>query len=882
MLRGSVRARVVFLSLLSAILIGSLPAPAQLTTGYRPVEKPGIYGARIHPGALVPNRRKWYLPQNLYHEYNWRGWEYTNYARDYYRRYVNISQEGNRFYDTFGNYIGRGWQIYDWTEMNPLRQGSSILKGPQFSRWFGNLVISSARHGQFHTALAIGEQIRTTLTPLTFSKPTFNGIQWDFLTDNYAVTLLGSRLNAPSVAALDEGSRGASVENSSRLLSARGVAQVGDFAKLGLTWVNVHNATTNLGLEDNSLKGVLTGPQNLGNVEQVVIRITDDSPETVDSGALLFVDQVLLDGEVHPEIVPLVRGGVQREGILEVSGTDAIELIYDIRNDFKSIGDLGLFSDARKLEFELVVANDYRIEVKSNLTKNELGEEIFLPVTRAHDEITDGSNQRFVRFAYGLPTGNELIGADLEIIDLAGLELRGEYVVNRQYRRFPNQNYRKLPVSRELAEASYLTASYTRYPWFAYGEAYSIDPDYSTTAFISNPAGVINYDNETRHLFEFVDDNDDQDRYADWFRIYQSTASEASSTTGGRDMEVFPGLDENNDFISDFNQNRNAKPDYAEPFLRYTVDAPEFLFGMDMNNNTVIDRFEDDTQADYPYPRDYRGYNLYGGLRLSEDMQLTVGWLKERQLSSARQNRTRYALLTAEWDYPGLRLAAFEHVKWVKDDIPEDRLLWDDAVSNMIEFEDPLEFRDTFVNTTYLMAEYVRIRDLKVTGKLKYERLAQQGDQADDPERRNRSFFGLITKADYTLSVSDQLSFWPRWKSVFERELPTRRSESKVRQLSETFFFTGRYAFLPAMWLDFGLERSYFENLEDRPEEPPPGYADDFSSWVAALLLVNTSDYQGYRLTLNAGVQLERQELKEETRTESMFFLRLFAAISQL
>ena len=340
-------------------------------------------------------------------------------------------------------------------------------------------------------------------------------------------------------------------------------------------------------------------------------------------------------------------------------------------------------------------------------------------------------------------------------------------------------------------------------------------------------------------------------------------------------------MDENNDFISDFNQNRNAKPDYAEPFLRYTVDAPEFLFGMDMNNNTVIDRFEDDTQADYPYPRDYRGYNLYGGLRLSEDMQLTVGWLKERQLSSARQNRTRYALLTAEWDYPGLRLAAFEHVKWVKDDIPEDRLLWDDAVSNMIEFEDPLEFRDTFVNTTYLMAEYVRIRDLKVTGKLKYERLAQQGDQADDPERRNRSFFGLITKADYTLSVSDQLSFWPRWKSVFERELPTRRSESKVRQLSETFFFTGRYAFLPAMWLDFGLERSYFENLEDRPEEPPPGYADDFSSWVAALLLVNTSDYQGYRLTLNAGVQLERQELEEETRTESMFFLRLFAAISR-
>ena len=59
-------------------------ASAQLTTGYRPISEPGIYGVRIHPGALAPNRRKFYLPQNLHYEYGWRGWEYSNYARDEY------------------------------------------------------------------------------------------------------------------------------------------------------------------------------------------------------------------------------------------------------------------------------------------------------------------------------------------------------------------------------------------------------------------------------------------------------------------------------------------------------------------------------------------------------------------------------------------------------------------------------------------------------------------------------------------------------------------------------------------------------------------------------------------------------------------------------
>ena len=103
------------------------------------------------------------------------------------------------------------------------------------------------------------------------------------------MTILASRLSAPGFSALTQTSGPSRSENTSRLLAGRGVGQVGDFAQLGLTWVNVANTSSTLTLGDNSLKGVLTEPQNQGSVETVVVRISDDSPETPQSGALALL-----------------------------------------------------------------------------------------------------------------------------------------------------------------------------------------------------------------------------------------------------------------------------------------------------------------------------------------------------------------------------------------------------------------------------------------------------------------------------------------------------------------------------------------------------------------------------------------------------------------
>ena len=450
---------------------------------------------------------------------------------------------------------------------------------------------------------------------------------------------------------------------------------------------------------------------------------------------------------------------------------------------------------------------------------------------------------------------------------------------NRRFRRFPNQNLEQHTLAEDKGEAGYITASYASYPWFAYGEMFTMDPDYSTTAFMANSLGGIDYSSEIFHLFEFVDDNDDQDRFADWQRAGQfGSGIGASGGSVGADLAVFPGLDENNDFVSDFNQNRNSRPDYDEPFLRYEVDPPAFLFGMDMNNNTLIDRFEDDRQPDYPYDRDHRGYNAYGGFMLSEDAQLTLGRLSERQLSSARKSKANYGLFTVRWNFPGLRIALFEHAKLVVDNIPEDRLRWVDPTGRT-DFTDPLDNQDTFVNSVYLQADYNRIRNLRATAKVKHELFNQRGEQAAD--KRDRSFFGLITKADYTVPIRTDLTIWPKWKSTFRRETPTDPSQANIRELEETLFLISRYSILEQTWIALGLEFSWFENLRDRPAELQVGYVEDFTSRVYSILFSNTSAYLGYQLTLNAGLQLEEQNFEAEKRNTSLGFIRVFASTGQ-
>ena len=187
--------------------------------------------------------------------------------------------------------------------------------------------------------------------------------------------------------------------------------------------------------------------------------------------------------------------------------------------------------------------------------------------------------------------------------------------------------------------------------------------------------------------------------------------------TGVADPEVFPGYDENGDFISDFNQNhnpirRNLLPDYDEPFLRYHSDRPEFLFGMDLNNNNWVDRFENDDLPDYPYKKITGATMATVASNSVPQAKLTLGQLRQEKRETSEENLTTYGLLAVVEDLPGKgRLRLFDMLRLAKDDIPDPLSQW---IVSTPEFGDPgvdsgrhvqvldrLGAADTWINTFY-------------------------------------------------------------------------------------------------------------------------------------------------------------------------------------
>jgi hypothetical protein len=281
-----VKHRALVLSACTSAMLLATPqgSSAQRETGF---ENPYYTsGTEIAPATLVPTVRKWYLPQRLYSLYDWRQDNYSSYARDRYERYNDVFLEGSPFYDLYGNYITQGWQVYNWTENYPTQNGSNIQKDGRFSSWFNNILISSSHTGQFHSSLMVGDGIRTTLTPLTFSKPRFDGVQWDMMTDKYALTLLSSRVSNTGQVASVEGEAGVQFSTFTNLWAARGEADVGDFLTLGGTFVNAAHRNSEVPFGDNSLQGLLSGPMNADFVRSIIVRITDDSPEDNEGGAM--------------------------------------------------------------------------------------------------------------------------------------------------------------------------------------------------------------------------------------------------------------------------------------------------------------------------------------------------------------------------------------------------------------------------------------------------------------------------------------------------------------------------------------------------------------------------------------------------------------------
>ena len=882
-------------------------------------------GPGVMFGALDPTVRRWYVPQELYNEYRWRQWEYSNYARAPYQRYVNTNLEGDYFYDLFGDFVSRGWLIYDWRQDQPVKEGSSIFKGSNFSGFFSNLTVSSDSQGEYAYAITVGNRIRSTLTPMTFSKPNFNGMQIDFAADKYSATILASRINDP---AQGQTLTPRQWTNSTSLVGGRATVQVGDFITVGGTLVDARNANTSLDMfSGNFIAGNLTSGQSSTPVSAIAVVLSDDSPEDGEGGAALFSHNIRVrtkDFESGLEQVltleqivrsgaewPTIFGGFQREGFLAADGAERVILNYDFTDPAYIGPDL---TSIIAVEFEYLIANDYKIQMWSNrqtgrrdsppapLTSAVIDESepVLLTIKRANGNIKDISNVRVEKFNYGLPTANLIGGFTIEGKDVMGWDFYGEWDRNKQYSQYPNAAQFAADegheISSESADAALFTISKQNYPYFAFGEFYSIDGGYSTSAFVTDTDGEVKYDFPLRHVYEFVEDNDDQDSRPDWARVGNQSV----------DRLVFPGWDENNDFISDFNQNDNTSvpniiPDYDEPFLRHHVDRPEFLFGIDLNNNGWIDRFEDDELPDYPYKADRQGYNTFAGLHLTPESRIFLGYLNERMFTDDRDNRTTYGMFTYDKDYGLGRLRVFDMVKRVEDTIPEDRRSPAPFRTAPIQplVTDILRAPDTWVNTAWIGFDYTAIRALRVINKFKYEFYKQNREDPRDidgrPLQEISNFIGVINKVEYSYAIGS-LELQPKLKSEYLTQEAFVKEDDNRRHWNGLATLLAQVPVLRRSIITAGVEFAQFDDRETDEENllnsGQPGETGDQRSAILALQLNNLSQYLGYRLTTQVGLRFGRifRELVEqaevgefrkrfEGRTETTSFITIYAGI---
>lgn len=911
-------------------------------------------GPTLQMGAFYPSLKKWYLPQEVASESRWQ-WEYTNYARSYYLRYIEPEQEGDHFYDLYGRFLTHGWLIYDWRQVQPSSsQGTGIFKSKgRYDGWFNNLLMSSDTKGQHHFSVTIGDEIWTTLTPMTFRKTAFNGVQFDYLADHLATTILISRTNVPVVVS---DVSPIFVDNFTNLLGLRAVWNIQDFVKVGGTFVNAHNGRASADrFRGSPFKGNLTTGQLGDRINRIILRISDDSPEEGEGGPTLFAQDIEITtrlGDRDTVLVgsrigfrPKIEGGATRNGFLVAEGSGEggqilLEYVFSAENpdvaDLETvIPEADLVNNISKVRFRLLLSNDYRVEVTSDRqtdNKHPGEQPQFRTMTRAAGNVKDNSNQEWVIFDYGLPTATQVFGFTFESDDLAGFRAYGEVNINHQFRQYPNLKQKTHSSSSGIvgdraAAGWMLNISRDFYPFYLFGEAFGMDAEYNTSLLIVDGSGRVNYaDTEearSQHLYDFVDDNDDNDRKNDQRRLFDDGRIPEERITsrtaeGFKDEAVFPGLDENNDFIPDFNQNStpvrpNFLPDYEEPFLRYQVDRPEFLFGIDMNNNGWGDRFENDDEPDYPYGRDRRGYNLYSGIWITPRAKISAGQERVRKLSTGGRQLTTYGLFAYRRSYPGLgEVACYNMLRLVEDNIADDLVQWvqrrpklgrvPKLTGSMESIRDPLAMQNTLVNEVWLDFKRAVNTGLTTESKVVFAWVMQRGGDARDrnhhPIGEHTWRLGIIDRFDYLYRVGS-LSLQPRCKLEFfmddtpyniERLLGDQTAERS--DLSAIPSLLLKFPLMKRTAVEAGLEYLIFRDFvqeEVAVQKDPAGLnrgdpTGDYSETSIALQLSNTSHYLGYNLVAQIGIRVDREKIelfqkKDRTELTGLSFITVYAGI---
>ncbi len=594
----------------------------------------------------------------------------------------------------------------------------------------------------------------------------------------------------------------------------------------------------------------------------------------------------------------------------------------------------------------------------------------FFPAERAQGNIQDGSNKKWVTYSYGLNSGMSVYGMNMKF-NWNGFDIEGEINTSTTFKKYP---LLVAPHLEQNGLAFYLRGTKTIGRLTLGGEIYRIDPNYTTNlnlytlenSYFStlSPSGTITYTPPDASLsysstnqtlgpenllpggafYSTVDDNDDNDRWEDGFYFYNAQASgvffrntdvfnpdprdvheynlgyrqNINELSGFNDIirkpdtGIFPGKDRDRDGIPDDDRNSNGTPDYAENFMTYYSDPPEFEAGDDWNNNGVIDVQENDIYPDYPYEPDIKGYHYFSYLDAAKNLSIGVGTIGQEAIARGGENVANYLKGTYAIVAPRFGSIDFYYtLKRVRDNIVNSGYQFVINLENdptPLYISDPLLYRNSLVHTLYIGTRYQQITNLNIENNVRYESNKQfqvgsptleelrLGLLVNEQFQGLRSSTGLVNKIDYVYGVlGNRLLLRPQFKIRTLKVVTTNTfddgtSGTTINRNVQTIIpiFRMDYRLTDNTELHFGVQGTTLFGLTDGllyKERDLRSDINDYNAHTTAFSITNKSQYSGYNIVIDFGLNLTTKHFinRLETTTfnpiikSSLIYFSIFA-----
>jgi len=595
---------------------------------------------------------------------------------------------------------------------------------------------------------------------------------------------------------------------------------------------------------------------------------------------------------------------------LQVSGNQYVVYLFDLGS---------IQNDVKRVQVELTVANDYRIQTSQIYTQKVDGghdskgdnylhynASYWRTMEQADGNVKDSSNLRTISIDFGYEVGNVIYGFDAHF-NYLGLRIDGEFVNNTHFFMFsdgiPGTGLPANPPTdltprkghrfSQTDHAYYFTAckDWSRFGFagevFKMGKFYRPYMNHMMT-METDWAGVDKRNWTIR--MTMIEDNDDDDQYPDTgysSKIMSYTASAVQDPDG-----VFPGNDLDHDGYADNEKNDNSFPDYNEPFLMFDVDPDEFVFGDDFNNNTIPDFREDDMKYDTPYDLDREGYHYYLRFFPLKNTRLMVGSLRTKGVGL--DNRTYDDYFKANLDYNVFSvgtLSAEYRYERIQDDIQDKFVVVPTASkhSEMVWFAytrykrylyyDEVEYRNSRVHKLFLESKIRAIPSITIENHVKYEWNNQiEGTMYNNTFQQEDivTSFAMVNKFVYTKQIKN----WTFSPGIKFRLMKKNRSES-INPLDHYMMRIPliylKYRVSPKTGITLGIqgingfEFLYKDYIQDH---------NDYRQVDYTLQIENRTNYWGFDVWGGFGFRLEEVKYEKEYRQfeeykNSSFFMKI-------